>query len=153
MLKSELVRGLHPPFSEIMTPENPNFENRYQAWLNTLDKWCGKHQITRTQAVSILFDDGKFNPDGPNHVTSKDVLEWNEVQSFVSRFSELDRIDRPIKEVASSFLFRCYRAELKLYREWRERAPDLIKTDSHQPHSAPRPSPADLEPGCKPSET
>lgn len=63
------------------------FENRFLAWLRQLDEWCSKHKITRMQAVSILFDDGPYNPNGTDFVVSKDLF-WAEDQEFVDELKK-----------------------------------------------------------------
>lgn len=75
-----------------MEDDEEILDSWYRSWLITLDEWCDRHLITREQAISILFDDTRLNPnpDGPDQVTAKDVLEWPCVQSYVSRFKEDD---------------------------------------------------------------
>ena len=63
------------------------FNYRYTEWLVALDRWCEKHHgITRQQAMSILFDDGAYNPNGPDLVVAKDLF-WKESNEFYTLFS------------------------------------------------------------------
>ena len=39
---------------------------RAEAWLTLVDAWCAKHGITRTQGLSILFEDISESGPCPN---------------------------------------------------------------------------------------
>ena len=68
----------------------PGFEHRYEAWLETLDKWCAKHKITRESAVSILYNDSPYNPDGAEDLVIAKDLYWAEGDDFVREFYEYE---------------------------------------------------------------
>lgn len=51
-------------------------EGRRQAWLEkALDPWAAKHELSREQAISVLF----YDYEGP---TLQDVMSWNEVHTY-----------------------------------------------------------------------
>ena len=58
-------------------------------WLaRALRPWCERHGLTLRQGLSVLFDDGAFNPDSPSkdRVTAKDMFAWGGAQNdFASR--------------------------------------------------------------------
>lgn len=62
------------------------FYDRYTAWLKVLDEWCLKHKITRESAVSILYDDSAYNPDGGKDLVRAKDLYWAEGNEFVAQF-------------------------------------------------------------------
>jgi len=62
------------------------FHQRYKAWLERLDEWCAKHKITRESAVSILYDDSAYNPDGGEDLVRAKDLYWAEGNEFVGEF-------------------------------------------------------------------
>lgn len=53
-------------------------------WIKiALDPWCKRHEITRKQALSILFDDSSFNPENPGKdlVTRESLFAWSGQQN------------------------------------------------------------------------
>lgn len=48
-----------------------------------LRPWCERHGLTLRQGLSVLFDDGSFNPDSPDkdRVTAKDLFAWGGAQN------------------------------------------------------------------------
>ena len=53
-----------------------------------LRPWCERHGLTLRQGLSVLFDDGSFNPESPekDRVTAKDVFAWGGQQNdFAAR--------------------------------------------------------------------
>jgi hypothetical protein len=57
------------------------FKCRYEQWLEMLDLWRNKHNVTRKQAVSILFLDGV----GDQEIIAKDLF-WKETNEYVIRY-------------------------------------------------------------------
>ena len=58
-------------------------ETMYPEWLKLLDEWRNNHGITRKQAMSILFNDSRYNPKNPekDNVIIKDLF-WAGVNDF-----------------------------------------------------------------------
>lgn len=61
------------------------YDKRYEMWLGYLDEWCAKHHgLTRKQAISILFEDTPYNPNGKDIITQKE-LYWSEWPDYYKR--------------------------------------------------------------------
>ena len=60
--------------------------DHYNYWIAKLDDWCVKHSINCEQALSILFEDSPFNPDGPDKVTRNDLLACQGADEFYAHF-------------------------------------------------------------------
>lgn len=59
----------------------------YIYWLGKLDKWCEKHHgISRKQALSILFEDSPYNPNGEDLVTRFDIMSIVKCDDFYEHF-------------------------------------------------------------------
>lgn len=60
----------------------PGYIRRKQEWLQLVDKWCLRHSITREQALSIMFEDSAYNPDGEEDLVTMRALYWNGADDF-----------------------------------------------------------------------
>ena len=55
-----------------------------QLWIQTaLDPWCERHGLTRTQGLSVAFQDSPFDPKNPSkdRVTLKSLFGWSGQQN------------------------------------------------------------------------
>jgi len=70
---------------------------RYNQWLENLDLWCKKHNISREQAISILSDDSSYNKEDPKKdlITIRD-LYWSEMDDFCQEFKEEKKKERSL---------------------------------------------------------
>jgi len=62
---------------------------RYAKWRSQVDEWSRKHGITTKSAMSILFNDSPYNPNGNGDIVIAKDLYWVEHGEFSDYYFSL----------------------------------------------------------------
>ena len=107
----------HAAFRQVMEEGRPaaealedmvRFEDRArEMWVShALQPWCNRHGLTLQQGLSVLFDDGAFNPKDPGKdlVTRDSVFGWSGQQNnfFPRLMADLTQAGTAASAVAQS---------------------------------------------------
>jgi len=72
---------------------NNGKQYRYKKWLKMVKQWAARHKITTESAISILFDDSPYNPDGGKDLVIAKDLYWAESNDFVGHYLACSKME------------------------------------------------------------